>query len=274
MQLSHRGETRARAVERPVEGRRLVRVLAVAEGQRALGVEPQPRRELVGRRRRRARRSRRAEIGGDRRVVLCRPPERLLREPVARGLAEPALLSPELVEHERVLGRVGHDADARVVLGRGADQRRAAYVDLLDRLGERHTRLRHRRLERIERDDDQVDRRDTVPVERLQMRGHVPSSEDPAVDLRVERLHPAVEHLGEPGDVAHLTDGDARLAQEPGRPPGREDLDAEPRERPGEVDDAGLVVDRDERAPDPHRTSTFRPASVSRPSAKRRTASG
>src|SRR5207245_985253 len=53
-----------------------------------------------------------------------------------------------------------------------------------------------------------------------------------------------------------------------------ENLDAERGERAGELDHAGLVVDRDERAADFHRMSTLRPAIVSRPSAKRRMASG
>ena len=111
---------------------------------------------------------------------------------------------------------------------------------------------RHRRLERVEGDDDQVDRRDAVARQRLQVRGHVAAGQDAAVDLRVQRLHPAVEHLGEAGDLGHVADGDPGSRSSLAVPP--VDRISTPRrgQPTGEVDHAGLVVDRDQRATDLH----------------------
>jgi hypothetical protein len=52
------------------------------------------------------------------------------------------------------------------VLGGGAQQRRPADVDVLDRIVERHRFVRDRFAERIEIDDDEIDRRNSVRFER------------------------------------------------------------------------------------------------------------
>src|SRR3989442_9020746 len=51
--------------------------------------------------------------------------------------------------------------------------------------------------------------RDPVLVERFRVRGNVAPREDAAVDLRVERLDAAVEHLGEASDVCDVAHGHA-----------------------------------------------------------------
>ena len=79
------------------------------------------------------------------------------RSRVARR-SDAAGVPPQLVEHVEVLGRIGDDGDIVVVLGRRADQRRAADVDVLDDLLVRAAGPRHRGLERIEVAHDQVDR--------------------------------------------------------------------------------------------------------------------
>src|SRR2546422_11477006 len=194
------------------------------------------------------------------------------------------------------LFRSGHDADARVVLRRGADHRGTTDVDLLDRLGERDPGPRYRRLEGVERDDDEIDRRDPVLVERFEVTGDVPPRQNAGVDHRVKRLDTAVEHLGEPGDVGDVAHGDSGVPQELRGAAGRDDLDPQSTEGAGELDHAGLVVDGDEGAADLHRTvthhrlasdagapapgrpaartTTLRPLIVSLPSANRRMASG
>ena len=68
--------------------------------------------------------------------------------------------------------------------------------------------------------------------------------EQAAVDLRVQRLDPAVEHLGRPGDVFDARDRDARGFEGRRRVAGRHDLDAEVVQTLGEVDQSVLVVDR------------------------------
>ena len=69
------------------------------------------------------------------------------------------------------------------------------------------------------------------------------------VDRRVERLHPAVEDLREARDRADVGHRQAGVAQRPGRAAGRDELEADGRRRPAaELDEAGLVADREERA--------------------------
>jgi hypothetical protein len=70
------------------------------------------------------------------------------------------------------------------------------------------------------------------------------------MDLGVERLDPAVHHLGkagEVGDVAHFQPG---VAQRLGGAAGRDQVDTLRGERRPEFDDPGLVGDREKRAPD------------------------
>src|SRR5207244_1007540 len=66
-----------------------------------------------------------------------------------------------------------------------------------------------RRLEGVEGDDDEVDGQDPVLLERVHIGGSVPPRQDAPMDLRVERLDAAVEHLGEAGDLGTVTAADA-----------------------------------------------------------------
>ena len=82
--------------------------------------------------------------------------------------------------------------------------------------------------ERVEVDHDEVDRRDVMLFHRRGMLGIVAHAEQPAMDLRVERLHAPIHHLrksGEVRDVAHLG---AELAQLRGGAAGRDDLELVP----------------------------------------------
>ena len=70
--------------------------------------------------------------------------------------------SRQLVEHEAVAFGRDDDRDVREVLGRRAQHRRAADVDVLDELGLRHAAPHRQPLERIEVDDHEVDRPDVA----------------------------------------------------------------------------------------------------------------
>ena len=72
-------------------------------------------------------------------------------------------------------------------------------------------------LERIEVDDEQIDRRDAVGDHRRLMRGIGAHGEQAAMDARVQRLQPPVHHFREPGELGDVDDGDARLRQAPRR---------------------------------------------------------
>ena len=135
--------------------------------------------------------------------------ERLAHQPEARGVTERARLR-KLREHAGIVVRVDHDADVRPVLGRGAHHRRAADVDVLDRVLERAAGLGDRRAERVEIDHDEIDRRDAVLAQRGRVLGQVAPREDARVHLGVQRLHAAVEHLRKAGVGADVGDREAR----------------------------------------------------------------
>ena len=136
-----------------------------------------------------------------------------------------------------------------MVLGRRAHHRRAADVDILDHrvaIGAAH----HRAEERIEIDDDEIDRRDAMLLHRGDMLGIVADAEQAAVDLRVKRLHPAVHHLGEAGEVGDVAHRSAGLAQLGGSSAGRDDLDAVPRQARRKLIESALVGKRNQRPSD------------------------
>ena len=67
---------------------------------------------------------------------------------------------------------------------------------------------------------------------------------------RVQRLDPAVEALGEAGQVLDLGDRQAEALDQRGRAAGRDQRDAGVVQAADQVLEAGLVVDGDQRAPD------------------------
>ncbi len=91
-----------------------------------------------------------------------------------------------------------------MVLGRRADHRRAADVDILDDLVARGA-ARDRRLERVEVDDDEIDRSDPVLVHRRFVLVIVADPEQAAVNLGVKGLHPPVHHLRKAGKFTNVT---------------------------------------------------------------------
>ena len=109
----------------------------------------------------------------------------------------------------RILRGAGGDGREGVILGRRADHRRPADVDVLDRLVERHARPGDRGLERIQIDHHQLEGEDAVLGQGLHVVGIIVPAEDAAVDLGVQRLEPAVHHLGKAGIVGDVADRNA-----------------------------------------------------------------
>jgi hypothetical protein len=110
------------------------------------------------------------------------------------------------------------------------------------------------------------------------MGGHVASGEDASVHLRVQGFDPAVEHLGKARHLGHIENLHPRVPEELGRAARGQDLHPEVAQAPRELHHPRLVVHAQERAlHSAHGLSlmwTLRPSMLSRPSAKRRTASG
>ena len=145
-----------------------------------------------------------------------------------------------------------------MVLGRRADHRRTADIDVLDGLLLAHPGVGDRLFERIEVHANEVDRLDPLVLERLHVVGQVPPRQQRRVQPWVERLDPSAKDLrraGELRDVGHL---ESRVAQRRGRAARGQDLDIEVAQRPGEVHDARLVGDGDKRALDLYRGANGR----------------
>ena len=146
------------------------------------------------------------EIVADRAVVGRGVRERLSARARSASRRRAALVRGELLEERRVVGGIGHDGDVR----RNSSPRCAPSPDRRCRCSRSRRRSvqpgsRDRLLERIEVDDDEIDRRDAVRARALRRcAGEVAAREDAAVHFRVQRLHPAVEHLGKAGVVGRL----------------------------------------------------------------------
>ena len=98
-----------------------------------------------------------------------------------------------------IVAGIGNDSHVLEILRRGADHRGSANVDVLDDFFESDTAAPRHFFKRIEVHDDHIDRGYLV----LGKRRHVflvgPNRQDSPRDLRVERLHASVQHLGKPG---------------------------------------------------------------------------
>ena len=127
-----------------------------------------------------------------------------------------------------------------MVLRGCADHRRTADVDILDAVFVTGAFV-DGRFERVEVDDEQVDRRDAMRLHRVGMFLVAADREQAAMHLGVQRLDPAVHHFGKPGQLGDVFD------LQPGRrdrlrgAAGGDELDAVAGERLGEFDQAGLV---------------------------------
>ena len=101
--------------------------------------------------------------------------------------------------------------------------------------------------ERVEVGDDQVERLDAEVGELLHVGLEAAVGEDAGVHLRVQRLDPAVEALGEAGEVLDLGDREAeRRRSAAAEPPVETSATPASCSAAGEVLEAGLVVDGDQ----------------------------
>ena len=101
--------------------------------------------------------------------------------------------------------------------------------------------------ERVEVDDDELERLDAEVGELRDVLGLAGVGEDAGVHARVQRLDAALEALGEAGEVLDLGHRQAQRLDERGRAAGRDERDAGLVQAADEVLEAGLVVDGDER---------------------------
>ena len=106
-------------------------------------------------------------------------------------------------------------------------------------------------LERVEIDDDEIDRLDAVVVHGRGVLGIVADAEQAAVDRGCSVLTRPSIISGKPVSSATSLTGSAGFGDRLGGAAGRDQLDAGRAEGRGEIDEAGLVGNRDQRPADP-----------------------
>ena len=104
-------------------------------------------------------------------------------------------------------------------------------------------RLRHGFFKWIEIDDHQVDRLDVVLLHLALMVLVGAPRQDAAVNLRMQRLHASIEHLGQAGEILDGSDFHPGRFQSRGRASGRDYFNAMPLERRGKIRKTRLVRD-------------------------------
>ena len=233
------GERRACRLAAGVEGRLLVRVFAVAQDAVQLVVGVVVLREAV-----RLRAKARGEVVGDGTVVVGGVVEGFGHQALAQFEVKGAALNGG--DDFGVVGRADDDADGFVVFRRRAHERRAADVDVFHRFFQGNARLVDGFAEGVEVDDDEVNRRDVVFVHHRVV--GAATTEDAAVDFRMQGFDAPGHDFGEGGVLADVFDGNAGIAQRLRRAAGGEDFDATGDEAGGKFDEAAFVGYADERA--------------------------
>ena len=102
--------------------------------------------------------------------------------------------------------------------------------------------------ERVQVDDDELERGDRGGEQLAPMVVEAAVGQDAAVDPRMERLDPPVEHLREPGHGGHVGDRQAGVAQRPGRAAGRDELEAAARPGPRPSSTSPVLSETDSSA--------------------------
>ncbi len=230
-----------------VEGRLLVRVLAVAEVLHFLEGEG----EAVGKGVVGLRRHVVAfldldlgEVGGDGRLVSGAVAKSLLCKEEPRRSID-AVLAIELLQEKRVVERIGDDGHVAEVLRGTAEHGGSPDIDVLHRLVE-GSPLRHLVFERVEIHHHDVDGNDLLLLDRLEVRRLVTAGQDAAVHDRMQGLDPSVEDLGEAGGRRDFRHRNAGVGESLGRSTSREELETTGHEPATQFDDPVLAVDGDE----------------------------
>jgi hypothetical protein len=152
------------------------------------------------------------------RVIGGSEPESLLRQPPAGCAAQSAVAALQFFNEDRVIGHARNDRHVLEVFGRRAHHRWAADVNVLDQMTKCDAGLRGGFLKSIEIHNHHVDRLNAVRGDCGLVLGVAANVEQAAVNLGVEGLDAAVEHLGKAGQFADVFDSKAGLAQSARRP--------------------------------------------------------
>ncbi|MNS60777.1 hypothetical protein D3C72_937880 [compost metagenome] len=239
LQLLEGGQRARHRMQVAVERATLVRVLAVAQVHHLHEGGIHLRRVLGTRRHGSVGGGDGRQVVADRRVVLGDAVERGYRESETGAGRQLAIVGVERGQQFGVLRRVGSHRHAGEVLGRRAQHRRTADVDVLHRIGQGAVGLGGDRFERIQVQHQQIDGADAV----LGHHGVIQAgtAQQAAVHHRMQGLDPAIHHFREASDLGHVLHGQARIADRLGGTAGGQQLNAACSQRGGQFDQAGLV---------------------------------
>ncbi len=242
-----------------VEGRLLVRVLAIAQAR----AEPPGQDEAVGK----------GGVAdqplGNLGIVGGGQSEGLGGQLAAQLRADIAVAGGDRGGEAIVIGGVGRNRHPIVVLGGGADQRHPANVDVVE-AGSGIGAGRQGRGKRVEVADEEIDRRDGALGEGREVIGTVAPRQQPAMDRGMQGLDSPVEKFADTGHLGHLGDLQPDRSQFVRRTAGRDQLDAARLEPRGETGESRFVADREQCPADRLRASSCRPpvgSPVQRPAA-------
>ena len=137
-----------------------------------------------------------------------------------------------------------------MILRCGAEHRRTADIDLLDRFFDRDVGRCHGRFERVEIHDDEIDRGNRMRGRLAQVIRIVAVVEDRAENLRSERFHAPAEDLRCSRPRRDRRDRNACIREMTRGASGREDLDFVCNESSGQFNETALVGNRENRSAD------------------------
>ena len=181
------------------------------------------------------------QCGRDRRVVRCGGGKSLLRQTPLGSRGKLATRSGHLFGNRGVVRGRGHHCHVLKILGRRADHRGSANIDVLDELLERHACLGCSLLKRVKIDHNHVDGLDAMLGHGATVRGILAPVQDAAVHFGVQGFDPPIEHFRKAGEFGNVFYADPRVAQQLGRAAGRNKFHTHAGELAGEVHQSRLV---------------------------------
>ena len=152
-----------------------------------------------------------------------------------------ALVGLHLSRQCFVVGGRGDHGHVFEVLGRRSQHGRPADVDVLHQLTEGDARLAGGLLEGIKIHHHHVDGFDSLRRHSRPVFLAVPHVQDAPMDLGMQRLYPAIQHLGEAGKVGNIAHRKPGFAQGPSRAAGRNQLHVHGGQLAGEIYQACLI---------------------------------
>src|SRR6266849_5175455 len=249
LQLLRRRQPLRRLLSRYVQRRRLVRILSVAQFLLL------PKRNMHPFRQRRARLNIELLAIGKQPLKIHRNQSvvsRSHRKHFSRKLQpQPQRSLPPRFQfsgNAPVIRGIAHYGHALKILRRGTQHRRAANINVFDELLGRQIILRGRRLKRVKIHDHQINRQNSLFLRLLLIFHKMPAIQQPAVNLRMQRLHPPAQHFRPPREFRHIFYRYALFPQQLRGSSRGEYFDLQRRQLSRELQNAALVENADQRA--------------------------